>query len=240
MSITTRMSAHDHIPARGGASLHVLGDLVHVKVTTQQTAGAFSMFEIIVPPGGGPPLHCHAPCEAFHLLDGTLIILGADGAETPAGPGDTVFVAGNAPHSYRNPGPGNARFLVTLAPGGFEELFADLGEPAGDATEPDPLPGRRTSSTSWRSPGVTASRSSKARHCPPSGPRQRPKTGVTSLPATYAGGPSGIAPSCCIIVIRSTTPQCSRARPSSSNRMMSISCTSTFFPLGGIPMNSPW
>jgi len=33
----------------------------------------------------------------------------------------------------------DARFLVTLAPGGFEPFFAELGEPAGDATEPAPL-----------------------------------------------------------------------------------------------------
>jgi quercetin dioxygenase-like cupin family protein len=139
MITTTRVSPHARIPRHGGHSLHVLGDLIHVKVTAAQTAGAFSMFEIVAPPGGGPPLHRHAPCEAFHILDGTLIIRGAEDAETPAGPGDTVFVAGDAPHSYRNPGPGNARFLITLAPGGFEAFFADLGEPAGDATEPRPL-----------------------------------------------------------------------------------------------------
>jgi quercetin dioxygenase-like cupin family protein len=141
MSTTAPRSAHARIPAHGGESMHVLGDLIHVKVTAEQTGGAFSMFEIIAPPGGGPPLHQHAPCEAFHVLDGTLVVRGADGAETPAAPGDTVFVAADAPHSYRNPGPGNARFLVTLAPGGFEAFFADLGTPAGDATEPAPLTG---------------------------------------------------------------------------------------------------
>ena len=80
MSTTTPTSSHARVPAGGGEALHVLGDLVHVKVTAQQTGGAFSMFEIVVPPGGGPPLHRHAPCEAFHVLDGTLIILGADGS----------------------------------------------------------------------------------------------------------------------------------------------------------------
>jgi quercetin dioxygenase-like cupin family protein len=139
MSTTT--SAHTRIAAHSGESLHVLGDLIHVKVTAEQTGGAFSMFEIVAPPGDGPPLHRHAPCEAFHILDGTLIIRGADDSETLAAPGDTVFVAPDAPHSYRNPGPGNARFLVTLAPGGFEAFFTDLGDPAGDVTEPKPLTG---------------------------------------------------------------------------------------------------
>ena len=141
MSTATPTSPHARVHAGGGEALHVLGDLVHVKVTAQQTNGAFSMFEIVVPPGGGPPLHRHAPCEAFCVLDGTLVILGADGAETPAGPGDTVVIAAGAPHSYRNPGPGDARFLVTLAPGGFEAFFADLGEPAHGAAAPAPLTG---------------------------------------------------------------------------------------------------
>jgi quercetin dioxygenase-like cupin family protein len=138
---TTTSSAHARIPAHGDQSVHVLGDLIRVKVGAEQAGGAFSMFEIIVPPGGGPPLHRHAPCEAFHVLEGTLVIRGADGAETPAAAGDTVFVPANAPHTYSNPGPGNARFLVTLAPGGFEAFFADLGSPAGDATDPEPLTG---------------------------------------------------------------------------------------------------
>ena len=135
----TTSSAHARIPAHGDQSMHVLGDLIRVKVGAEQTGGAFSMFEIIVPPGGGPPLHRHAPCEAFHVLEGTLVIRGADGAETPAAAGDTVFVPANAPHTYSNPGPGNARFLVTLAPGGFEAFFADLGTPASDATKPEPV-----------------------------------------------------------------------------------------------------
>jgi quercetin dioxygenase-like cupin family protein len=141
MSTTSPMSAHARVPAGGGQALNVLGDLIHVKVTAEQTDGAFSMFEIVAPPGGGPPLHRHPPCEAFHVLDGTLLIQGAGDVETPAGPGDTVVIAGNAPHTYHNPGPGNARFLVTLAPGGFERFFAELGTPAADATEPTPPAG---------------------------------------------------------------------------------------------------
>jgi hypothetical protein len=60
MNTTTPMSPHVRIPAGGGESRHVLGDLVHVKVTAEQTAGAFSTFEIVAAPGGGPPLHLHA------------------------------------------------------------------------------------------------------------------------------------------------------------------------------------
>ena len=49
MSTTTPTSSHARVPTGGGDALHVLGDLVHVKVTAQQTDGACSMFEIVVP-----------------------------------------------------------------------------------------------------------------------------------------------------------------------------------------------
>jgi len=35
MSITTPTPCHARVPASGGEALHVLGDLVHVKVTAQ-------------------------------------------------------------------------------------------------------------------------------------------------------------------------------------------------------------
>jgi hypothetical protein len=76
--------------------------------------------------------------------------------------------------------------------------------------------------------------------CGPRGPsaERRVRQLPTVLP--YAGAPAGTTPSCCIIASMSTTPQCSATRPSSSNRMMSISCTSTSLPVGGMPMSSPW
>ena len=60
-----------------------------------------------------------------------------------------------------------------------------------------------------------------------------------SVGETQAGGPSGRAPSCCIIAIVSKTPQCSCASPSSPKRMMSTSWTSMALPVAGMPMNSP-
>ena len=115
--------------------MHVLGDLVHVKVTAQQTGGAFSMFEILV---RRRRRRCTATRRARRSTSSTARSSSSapTARRTPAAPGDTVFVAANAPHSYRNPGPGDARFLVTLAPGGFEAFFADLGSPR--ATPPSP------------------------------------------------------------------------------------------------------
>ena len=57
--------------------------------------------------------------------------------------------------------------------------------------------------------------------------------------SAQAGAPAGTTPSCCIIAMRSMTPQWSPTRPSSSKRKMSISWTSTALPVGGMPWNSP-
>ena len=62
---------------------------------------------------------------------------------------------------------------------------------------------------------------------------------VGDRPSGQAGAPAGTTPSCCIIVIRSMTPQCSRTRPSSANAKMSISWMSTALPVAGMPWNSP-
>ena len=47
------------VPAGAGRTVTVLGgDVITIKVTAEETGGAFSVFETITPPGGGPPPHC--------------------------------------------------------------------------------------------------------------------------------------------------------------------------------------
>jgi beta-glucosidase len=62
---------------------------------------------------------------------------------------------------------------------------------------------------------------------------------ATSAWKPYAGALTPATPSCCIIASMSTTPQCSATRPSSSNRMMSMSGTSMLLPVAGMPISSP-
>jgi hypothetical protein len=49
---TTRLGSGE-----GCKSLWVLGELVTYKVTAEQTGGAYSLFEVVTWPGGGPPPH---------------------------------------------------------------------------------------------------------------------------------------------------------------------------------------
>jgi hypothetical protein len=44
-----------HVPPGEGRSLWVLGELVTYKIPSEQTGGAYSLFEVTTQPGGGVP-----------------------------------------------------------------------------------------------------------------------------------------------------------------------------------------
>ena len=60
-----------HVPPGEGRSLWVLGELVTYKTTSEQTGGAYSLFEVTTQPGTGPPPHVqHLEDESFYVLEG--------------------------------------------------------------------------------------------------------------------------------------------------------------------------
>ena len=78
----------------------------------------------------GPPLHIHPGFdEVFIVLDGTLIVRVRDEVHE-LGPGDTAYVEGSTPHTFANGTAEPVRFMVAIAPGGFEDYFRALA--AGD------------------------------------------------------------------------------------------------------------
>src|SRR5258708_24064525 len=68
------------------------------------------------PPRWIAPLHLHRDDdEAWYVLEGSLCVLvGQDEIEVRAGSG--VFVPHGTPHTYWNPGPGLARYLLVMTP----------------------------------------------------------------------------------------------------------------------------
>jgi quercetin dioxygenase-like cupin family protein len=61
-----------HTAAPGeGESVWVVGDSITLRLTSEDTGGAFSLFEGTIPPGGGPPPHVqHRQDGSFYVLDG--------------------------------------------------------------------------------------------------------------------------------------------------------------------------
>jgi quercetin dioxygenase-like cupin family protein len=117
--------------------LGVVGDTYTILVSGEDTAGRYTLIDMHVPPGGGPPPHRHDFEEMFTVLDGE-IELTFRGATAIARAGETVNVPANAPHVFRNATDHPARLLCLCSPAGQEEFFRAVGVPLARRTEPPP------------------------------------------------------------------------------------------------------
>ena len=107
-------------------------------VIALKTGGAMGMFEVVTPPGDGPPRHIHhAEDEAFIVLTGELEVW-MNGETSFAGPGQTVFIPRGAEHAFRNCGAAPSRHIAIVTPGGFEHFFEEMV--AGDLRIPEDMP----------------------------------------------------------------------------------------------------
>jgi mannose-6-phosphate isomerase-like protein (cupin superfamily) len=118
-------------PGEGSESLLVFGELVVCKITSYQTGGAYSLFEVVTHPRGGPPPHVqHREDEAFWVLEGEYEFL-VEGRITNAGAGSLVYVPRGNLHAHKNAGDEPGRLLVSQTPGGlYERFLEEVGEPA--------------------------------------------------------------------------------------------------------------
>ena len=116
------------IPPGQGPKYWIVGDQITVKITGDQTGGAYAASENYINPQGGPPPHVHhREHECFYVLDGQLMF-GCGDASFVGGPGAAAFLPKGVPHVFKNIGDRPARFLLIAAPAGFEAMVAAAGE----------------------------------------------------------------------------------------------------------------
>ena len=97
--------------------LGLVGDTYTTLVTGDDTAGKYTLIDMHVPPGGGPPPHRHDFEEMFTVLEGE-VELSFRGQNLVAKAGETVNVPANAPHGFRNASGEAARLLCMCTPPG--------------------------------------------------------------------------------------------------------------------------
>src|SRR5580698_11166921 len=117
--------------------LGLVGDTYTILVSGADTAGRYTLIDMHVPPGGGPPPHRHDFEEMFTVLDGE-IELTFRGVTAVATAGETINVPANAPHVFRNVSERPARLLCLCSPAGQEEFFKEVGVPVAHRTEAPP------------------------------------------------------------------------------------------------------
>jgi quercetin dioxygenase-like cupin family protein len=117
----------------------LVGDTYTILVDGHDTEGKYTLIDMHVPPGGGPPPHRHDFEEMFTVLDGEVRAT-FRGQTITVKAGETINVPANAPHSFTNASATPSRLLCMCAPAGQEQFFTLVGQPVATRTQaPPPL-----------------------------------------------------------------------------------------------------
>lgn len=119
-----------------GQFIQALGASVCVKATSEQTGGAFNLFEASCPPCYTTPLLIHYTEDvAIYVLEGTLSFFwGSEKRE--AGAGSFFFQPRGTPHGFRVEGNTLARILYVTIPAGFDRFVIEHKVPESNS-EPE-------------------------------------------------------------------------------------------------------
>jgi quercetin dioxygenase-like cupin family protein len=115
----------------------VVGGTYSILVSGAQTAGRYCLIDMIVPDGGGPPLHRHDFEEMFALLEGELEFTFRGETKTVRA-GSTVNIPANAPHVFKNTSGSTVHMLCMCTPAGQEEFLMAVGDPLTSRVSPPP------------------------------------------------------------------------------------------------------
>ena len=115
----------------------MVGDTYTILLTGKDTAGRYTLIDMLVPPGGGPAPHRHDFEEMFTVLNGEIEAT-FRGEKSTVRAGETLNIPANAPHSFANASDHPARMLCMCSPAGQEEFFVAVGVPVASRTTVPP------------------------------------------------------------------------------------------------------
>ena len=119
-----------------GVEWNVMGDVVRVILSQDETGGGMSVVQQSVKPGSGIPLHVNTrEDEVFQVLEGELEFQIGDGTVV-AEPGTTIYAPRHTPHGFRAAGSAPALLQITMTPAAWKDgrgnqPFADAAERGG-------------------------------------------------------------------------------------------------------------
>jgi quercetin dioxygenase-like cupin family protein len=133
----TRATTLANPEADDAEHISVVGDTYTILVSGSDTAGRYTLIDMHVPNGGGPPPHRHDFEEMFTVIEAEIEVT-FRGEKSTAHAGDTINVPANAPHQFTNAAAAPARLLCMCTPAGQEEFFREIGDPVPGRTSPPP------------------------------------------------------------------------------------------------------
>jgi len=109
--------------------LESLGARVWIKANSEQTGGAFNVFEVLLPVGYESPLHIHyAEDVAIQIVNGSLDIFWGE-AKKQVDAGSFFFQPRGLPHGFRVNGTTPVRIIYLTFPAGFDGFVLEHRRP---------------------------------------------------------------------------------------------------------------
>lgn len=128
-----------------GRQLWHLGALLSFKALTEETGGQFWALEGLAGAEMSVPLHVHSnEAEIWYVLEGEVEFTVGDDTRV-AGPGSFAYIPAGVAHTFQALTP-TVRWFGIGTPGGLDQWFFEIGEPARTPTlppaaaPPDPAP----------------------------------------------------------------------------------------------------
>ena len=139
---------------KSGSLPHIglVGGTYTITVSGADTNGRFSVIDMHIPPGGGPPPHRHDFEETFIVLEGEVEAT-FRGRKMSVRAGDTINIPANAPHRFQNVSKLAVRMICICSPAGPEKYFIELGVPVATRTTPPPILNGKSRLRSFRRSG---------------------------------------------------------------------------------------
>ena len=112
-----------------GSNLKVFGTTFSFLATELQTEGAYSMMELLIPPGEGMLAHRHQlETKLLHVLEGQLTVRLEEELHT-LGASQSLFIPRSALHAYQSTGGVPAKAMIVVSPGFlYEKFLAEVGQ----------------------------------------------------------------------------------------------------------------
>jgi mannose-6-phosphate isomerase-like protein (cupin superfamily) len=109
------------------------------KVSSDDSAGACTIFELNALPRSGPFLHVHhREDEWYYVLSGEFLFR-AGGEEYNLLTGGSIWLPRGVPHVWANTATTGGKLILLCQPGGFEKFFDEIGKVPMDKKSPDTM-----------------------------------------------------------------------------------------------------
>lgn len=109
------------------------------KVSSEDSAGACTVFELNALPRSGPFLHVHhREDEWYYVLSGEFLFR-AGGEEHNLVAGASIWLPRGIPHVWANTAAADGKLILMCQPGGFEKFFDEIGKVPMGKKSPDTM-----------------------------------------------------------------------------------------------------